>query len=73
MLKKGEKINNRLNIICIYIGTVIHIFPQGGGGHVYLLEDEVSKERFILKCSAFPSDSTVPNMKESEEQMEKRK
>jgi serine/threonine protein kinase len=55
------------------LGCIIYIFPRSGGGDVYLAQDEDSKELFILKGSALDSGSAVPNGKESEEQIEKKK
>jgi serine/threonine protein kinase len=51
----------------------MYIFPQGGGSNVYLAEDEDSKELFILKGSALVSSSTIPNDKESVEDIQERK
>jgi hypothetical protein len=48
-------------------------FPRGGGGEINLGEDEDLKELFILKGSALASGSAFSNLKETKEQIEKRK
>jgi serine/threonine protein kinase len=51
----------------------VNNFPHGGGGEVYLAQDEDSKQFFILKGSPLATSFPNPSDKESEEDIEERK